>query len=259
MKIASWNVNSVKVRLPHLLAYLEDAQPDVMCLQETKCPAADFPTLEVSGLGYYVETIGQRSYNGVALLSKEPARDLVCGLPGNSEDEQPRYIEASFGGVRVASIYLPNGNPVDTDKFIYKLAWMERLVEYTRALLCHEIPFVLAGDYNICPTDDDVYDPVAFRDDALCRLEARSRFRALVYLGLTDAYRVFHHEPHRYTFWDYQAGRWHRDEGLRIDHLLLSPHAADRIVACDIDKKPRAKDRSSDHTPIWCELAISLA
>ena len=259
MKIASWNVNSVKVRLPHLLAYLEDAQPDVMCLQETKCPAADFPTLEVSGLGYHVETIGQRSYNGVALLSKEPARDLVCGLPGNSEDEQPRYIEASFGGVRVASIYLPNGNPVDTDKFIYKLAWMERLVDHTRDQLRCEIPFVLAGDYNICPTDDDVYDPVAFRDDALCRLEARSRFRTLVYLGLTDAYRVFHHEPHRYTFWDYQAGRWHRDEGLRIDHLLLSPHAADRIVACDIDKKPRAKDRSSDHTPIWCELAISLA
>jgi exodeoxyribonuclease-3 len=133
---------------------------------------------------------------------------------------------------------------------------MERLIGHTRELLRREIPFVLAGDYNICPTDDDVYDPVAFRDDALCRQEARSRFRALLYLGLTDAYRVFHREPHRYTFWDYQAGRWHRDEGLRIDHLLLSPHAADRIAACNIDKKPRAKDRSSDHTPIWCELAV---
>ena len=192
MKIASWNVNSVKARLPHLLAFLEDAQPDVLCLQETKCLAQDFPMLEVKGLGYHVEAIGQRAYNGVALLSKRPAEEIVTGLLGNDEDEQPRFIEASFGEVRVASVYLPNGNPVGTDKFTYKLAWMERLIGHTRELLRREIPFVLAGDYNICPTDDDVYDPVAFRDDALCRLEARSRFRALLYLGLTDAYRVFH-------------------------------------------------------------------
>ncbi|HEY1260450.1 MAG TPA: exodeoxyribonuclease III [Stellaceae bacterium] len=256
MKIATWNVNSVKVRLPLLLAFLQEAQPDVLCLQETKCPAADFPMLEVKGLGYHVETIGQRAYNGVALLSKQPADDLVCGLPGMSGDEQARYLEASFGPVRVASIYLPNGNPVGTDKFTYKLAWMEQLVNRTRELLRREIPFVLGGDYNICPADEDVYDPVAWRDDALCRLEARSRFRALMNLGLTDCYRVFHREPHRYTFWDYQAGRWNRDEGLRIDHLLLSPHAADRAAACDIDKKPRAKERASDHTPIWCELAV---
>jgi exodeoxyribonuclease-3 len=256
MKIASWNLNSVKARLPHLLAFLEDARPDVLCLQETKCLAQDFPALELKGLGYNIEAIGQRSYNGVALVSNRPAERVVTSLLGNDEDEQPRYIEASFGAVRVASVYLPNGNPVGTEKFSYKLAWMERLIEHTRELLRFEIPFVLAGDYNICPTDDDVYDPVAFRDDALCRLEARSRFHALLYLGLTDAYRVFHAEPHRYTFWDYQAGRWHRDEGLRIDHLLLSPHATDRIAACDIDKKPRAKERSSDHTPVWCELAV---
>jgi exodeoxyribonuclease III len=256
VKIASWNLNSVKARLPHLLAFLEDIQPDVLCLQETKCLPQDFPTLEAKSLGYYVETIGQRAYNGVALLSRRPAEELVIGLAGNQEDKQPRYIEASFGEVRVASVYLPNGNPVGTEKFTYKLAWMERLICHSRELLRREIPFVLAGDYNICPSDDDVYDPVAFRDDALCRLEARSRFRALLYLGLTDAYRVFHREPHRYTFWDYQAGRWHRDEGLRIDHLLLSPHAADRIVACNIDKKPRGKERSSDHAPIWCELAV---
>jgi exodeoxyribonuclease III len=255
VKIASWNVNSVKARLPHLIAFLEEAQPDVLCLQETKCLAAEFPMLELKALGYRVEAIGQRSYNGVALLSKRPAEELVCGLPGNADDEQPRYIEAKFGEVCVASVYLPNGNPVDTDKFAYKLGWMERLYDRARDLLRLEIPFVLAGDYNICPTDDDVYDPVGFRDDALCRIEARARFRALLYLGLTDAYRVFHREPHRYTFWDYQAGRWHRDEGLRIDHLLLSPHAADRVAACDIDKKPRAKERASDHTPIWCELA----
>jgi exodeoxyribonuclease-3 len=256
MKIASWNVNSVKARLPHLLAFLADAQPDIVCLQETKCLVADFPTLEISSLGYHVEAIGQRSYNGVALLSKQPPEGLVRGLPGMEADEQARYLEATFGAARVAAIYLPNGNPVGTDKFTYKLAWMEQLVGHARDLLSREIPFVLAGDYNICPADEDVYDPVAFRDDALCRLEARSRFRALMNLGLTDAYRVFHREPHRYTFWDYQARRWNRDEGLRIDHLLLSPHAADRVAACDIDKKPRAKERASDHTPIWCELAI---
>jgi exodeoxyribonuclease III len=256
VKIASWNVNSVKARLPHLLAFLEEAQPDVLCLQETKCLVQDFPMLEVKGLGYHVETIGQRAYNGVALLSKRPAEELVTGLLGDDEDEQPRFIEASFGEVRVASVYLPNGNPVDTDKFTYKLAWMERLIGHAREMLKREIPFVLAGDYNICPSDEDVFDPVAMRDDALCQPESRSRFRALCYLGLTDAYRAFHRESHRYTFWDYQAGRWNRDEGLRIDHLLLSPHAADRVAACDIDKSPRGKDRASDHTPIWCELAV---
>src|SRR5712692_6180657 len=214
-----------------------------------------FPDTRGQGSGLSCRNDRTARLYGVALLSKRPAEDLVRGLPGNEEDEQPRYIEGSFGEVRVASIYLPNGNPVGTDKFTYKLAWMERLVAHTHELLRREIPFVLAGDYNICPTDDDVYDPLAFREDALCRIEARSRFRALVYLGLTDAYRVFHREPHRYTFWDYQAGRWHRDEGLRIDHLLLSPHAADKVAACEIDKKPRAKDRASDHTPIWCELA----
>jgi len=267
MKIASWNVNSVKVRLPHLLDYLKSAQPDVLCLQEIKCPAADFPQLEIAALGYHVEALGQRAYNGVALVSREPARDIVYGLPG-FDDEQARYIEASFsssgggdgGEVRVVSAYFPNGNPVGPDglgdKFTYKLAWMQHLVGHAQALLRREMPFVLAGDYNVCPTDEDVYDPVAWRDDALCRIETRSRFRALVNLGLTDAYRAFHREPHRYTFWDYQAGRWNRDEGLRIDHLLLSPHAADRVAACDIDKSPRGKDRASDHTPIWCELAV---
>jgi exodeoxyribonuclease-3 len=256
VKIASWNVNSVKVRLNHLLAFLAEAQPDVLCLQETKCPAADFPRAEVEGAGYRVEAIGQRAYNGVALLSKQPAEETVRGLPGDSADEQARYIEAAFGGVRVASIYLPNGNPVESDKFPYKLAWMERLCRHAQTLLEREIPFVLAGDYNVCPGDEDVYDPVAWAEDALCRIETRSRFRALLYQGLADAFRLFHPEPHRYTFWDYQAGRWNRDEGLRIDHLLVSPHATDRILACDIDKNPRGKERASDHTPIWCELDL---
>ena len=259
MKIASWNVNSVKVRLPHLLDFLKNAQPDVLCLQEIKCLADDFPRLEVATLGYKVEALGQRAYNGVALLSKEPAREVMYGLPGDNGDDHARYLEATFGPpgaeARIASIYLPNGNPSGTDKFTYKLGWMDRLNAHAANLLRREIPFVFAGDYNICPTDDDVYDPVAFRDDALCRIEARSRFRELLYQGLTDAYRVFHREPHKYTYWDYQAGRWQRDEGLRIDHMLLSPHAADKILGCDIDKSPRGKDRASDHTPIWCELA----
>jgi exodeoxyribonuclease III len=260
VKIASWNVNSVKVRLPHLLEFLKGAQPDVLCLQEIKCPADDFPRLDIQSLGYRVEALGQRAYNGVALVSREPARDIVYGVPG-LDDEQARYIEASFGGgdgseVRVASAYVPNGNPTGTDKFTYKLAWMERLIGHAQDLLHRETAFVIAGDYNVCPGDEDVYDPVGWRDDALCRIETRSRFRALLNLGLYDAYRAFHLEPHRYTFWDYQAGRWNRDEGLRIDHLLLSPQAADRVAACDIDKSPRAKERASDHTPIWCELAV---
>jgi exodeoxyribonuclease-3 len=260
MRIATWNVNSIKQRVDSAVAWLKERAPDIVCLQETKCVDDAFPREPFEALGYNVAVHGQKTFNGVAILSKLPFDEVTPRLPGDHEDDHARFIEAqvSTGGraVRVASIYLPNGNPSGTDKFTYKLGWMDRLNAHAELLLRREMPFVLAGDYNICPTDDDVYDPVAFRDDALCRLEARARFRALLYLGLTDAYRVFHREAHRYTFWDYQAGRWHRDEGLRIDHLLLSPHAADRIAACNIDKKPRAKDRSSDHTPIWCELAV---
>jgi exodeoxyribonuclease-3 len=190
----------------------------------------------------------------VALLSKAPMRDVVAGLPGDPADEQARYLEATIGDLRIASLYLPNGNPVDTDKFAYKLAWMRRLRARAGELLARETPFVLAGDYNICPTDEDVYNPAEFANDALCRPESRSLFRALVNLGLTDAFRVFHGEAHRYSFWDYQQGRWYRDEGLRIDHLLLSPQAADRLLAADIEKSPRGKDKASDHTPVWCEI-----
>ena len=254
MKIATWNVNSVKARLTHLLAWLEEAKPDVLCLQEIKCLDADFPALEIKGLGYHIETLGQRSYNGVAILSKEPARDVVRGLPGDDGDPQARYLEATIGDLRVASIYLPNGNPVGTEKYSYKLAWMRRLEAHARALLETERPCVLAGDYNICPTDDDVYDPTAWREDALCRPESRARFRVLLNMGLVDAFRVHHPEPHRYSFWDYQAGRWMRDEGLRIDHLLLTPQAADRLAATDIDRTPRGRDKASDHTPVWCEI-----
>jgi exodeoxyribonuclease-3 len=253
--LASWNVNSIKARLGNVLEWLKEAQPDVVCLQETKCLESDFPGLELKGLGYDVVAAGQRAYNGVAILSKHRLEDVTAGLPGDGADAQARWIEATVDGVRVVSLYLPNGNPVGTDKFPYKLAWMDRLAARAQALLALERPVVLAGDYNVCPTDDDVYDPVGFRHDALCQPESRARFRTLLYQGWTDAYRVFDAEAHKYTFWDYQQGRWPRDEGLRIDHLLASPHAADRLQRAWIDKTPRGKEKASDHTPILCELA----
>jgi exodeoxyribonuclease-3 len=253
--VASWNVNSIKARLGNVLSWLEEARPDVVCLQETKCLESDFPGLELKSLGYELACVGQRGYNGVAILSRPRLEDVTAGLPGDPDDKQARWIEATVEGVRIVSLYLPNGNPVGSDKFPYKLAWMDRLIARAKALLALERPVVLAGDYNVCPTDDDVYDPIGFRDDALCRPESRARFRTLLNLGWTDAYRVFDPEPHKYTYWDYQQGRWPRDEGLRIDHLICSPHAADRLLRAWIDKSPRGKERASDHTPILCELA----
>jgi exodeoxyribonuclease-3 len=256
VKIATFNVNSVKARLPRLLEWLEDAQPDVALLQETKTVSADFPKLEIDALGYNIETHGQKSYNGVAILSRAPIEDVMCGLPGDRGDEQARYIEATIAGVRLASIYLPNGNPTDSDKFPYKLAWMDRLIAHVRdTLLPTEQPFVLGGDYNVVPSDDDVYDPQGWADDALCRPESRARFRTILNFGVTEAWRALHREIGAYSFWDYQRGRWSRDEGVRIDHLLLSPQAADRLVACEIDRAPRGKEKASDHTPVWCELS----
>lgn len=256
MKIASFNVNSVKARIAQLTAWLEEAQPDVVLLQEIKCTEDGFPAMELSGLGYEAAVFGQKSYNGVAILSRRPIADVLRGLPGDEADEQARYIEATIEGVRVASIYLPNGNPVESDKYPYKLRWMERLADHVRdSVLPREMPAVLGGDYNCCPTDDDVYDPGKWADDALCRLDTRRRFRALLHLGLTDAFAGLHRTAkHQYTYWDYVQARFQKDEGLRIDHLLLSPQAADRLEECEIDKKPRAQEKPSDHTPIWCRL-----
>ncbi len=256
MKIATFNVNSVKARLPRVLEWLEEASPDVALLQEIKTVTEDFPGLEIAALGYQTAIHGQKSYNGVAILSKLPIEDVMIGLPGDDSDEQARYIEATIGGLRIASIYLPNGNPTDSDKFPYKLGWMDRLVAHVRdTLLPTEQPFVLAGDYNIIPADGDVYDPAGWADDALCRPEARARFRTILNMGVTEAWRTLHKEIGAYSFWDYQRGRWSRDEGVRIDHFLLSPQAADRLVACEIDRKPRGKEKASDHTPVWCEIA----
>lgn len=256
MKIATWNVNSIKVRLSAVLDWIREAQPDVLLLQETKITADDFPRFEFEALGYRCHAVGQRAYNGVAIVSRGPIEDVVEALPGDVEDSQARYVEATVGGLRVASIYLPNGNPAPGDKYDYKLAWMDRLLRHAETLLESEHPFVLAGDYNVIPTEADVYHPAGWVDDALFMLDSRRAFRSIVNLGLTDAFRALHPDRTRaYTFWDYQAGRWQNDEGIRIDHILLSPAATDRLIACDIDAGPRGRPKASDHTPVWCEVA----
>lgn len=255
MKIASWNVNSIKARLPNVLAWLKEAAPDVALLQELKTVEDGFPLMEIEELGYNCAIAGQKSYNGVAVLSKFPLEVETKVLPGNDDDEQARYLEAFTNGVRVASIYLPNGNPTPGPKYYYKLAWMRRLIEHARELLEYDEAVVLGGDYNVCPTDADVFDPVGWADDALCLPQSRAHFRELLWLGYTEAFRTLHpNEERAWTFWDYQGGAWQHDNGVRIDHLLLSPLAADRLKACEIDKGPRMQEKASDHTPIWCEL-----
>jgi len=254
MKIASWNVNSVRMRLPNVLAWMEKAQPDVLLLQELKCMNEQFPYAEFKAAGYEAAVHGQKSWNGVAILSKTPVTDIKTGLDGDASDEQSRYIEGSVGGIRVASIYLPNGNPVDTEKFPYKLAWMDRLIAHAKTLLANEVPSVLGGDYNVIPEARDCYDPGIWIGDALFRLESRLKFRTLQNLGFTDAFRVFNQKDHQYTFWDYQAAAFDRNLGIRIDHMMLTPQAADRLQGCYIDAAPRALEKASDHTPIIVEI-----
>ncbi len=257
-KIATWNVNSVKARLGHVLDWLKDEAPDIALLQELKCVEENFPLMEIEDAGYSAAVAGQKTYNGVAILARGSLEDVRIGLPGDEADDQARYVEAvaqlDGGLVRVASIYLPNGNPVDSEKFDYKLAWMDRLKAHAAELLALEEPVVLGGDYNVIPEDGDVWDPDQWRNDALFRIEVRRKFREILNLGYTESYRALHSELGRYSFWDYQGGAWQKDHGLRIDHLLLSPQAADMLLACEIDKKPRGKPKPSDHTPVWCEL-----
>lgn len=255
VKIATWNVNSIKARLPNVLAWLKSAEPDIVMLQELKCQEDGFPRLEIEALGYHSVVVGQKSYNGVALLSKAPIDDPLTRLPGDKTDEQARYVEGTTFGLRVASIYLPNGNPADSEKYPYKLAWMGRLRDHARGLLDSEAPVVLGGDYNVIPMPVDCYDPEAWATDALFKLETRRSFRSILNLGLTEAFRALHPNQRAYSFWDYQAGAWQADNGIRIDHLLLSPQAADRLTACEIDKGPRGEKKASDHTPVICELA----
>lgn len=259
MKIATWNVNSLNSRLDHLIQWLDQAAPDVVLLQELKCVEEKFPFLEIEAAGYKAEMVGQKTYNGVAILSKSPIEVTERRLPGEDEDEQARYIEGIVpcegGDVRVGCIYLPNGNPAPGDKYDYKIRWMRRLYAHAHELLKTEDAFVLGGDYNVIPEPIDVHDPSKWTRDALFLPESRNALRYIVNLGLTDAYRAFNQGGGQFSWWDYRSGSWDRDEGCRIDHLLLSPQAADRLVASGIDKTPRGWQKPSDHTPVWCELS----
>jgi exodeoxyribonuclease-3 len=259
LRIATWNVNSVRQRIGHLCDYLREVAPDALCLQEIKCLDEQFPRMEIEALGYNVETHGQKSFNGVAILSKRPI-EVTRGLPGDDADVQSRYIEAIIptdgGVVRLASVYLPNGNPPDTEKYPYKLAFMQRLIRHAQGLLQYEEPLVLAGDFNVIPEPEDAAYPEQWTRDALFLPRTRETYRTFMALGLTDALRATTDAGGCFTFWDYQAGAWQKNNGIRIDHLLLSPQAADRLVSVEIDKSMRGRDKASDHTPIRIDLAV---
>jgi exodeoxyribonuclease-3 len=257
MKLATFNINGIKARIEALPAWLAAAQPDVVCLQEIKSVDEGFPREIFEAMGYRVETHGQKSFNGVAILSKLPLEDVTRGLPGDAADEQARWIEATVIGrrpIRVCGLYLPNGNPAPGPKYDYKLAWMSRMEARAKVLLAQEEPTVFCGDYNVIPQDADAAKPELWTADALALPQSRAAYRRLLALGLTDAFRARDASPGQYTFWDYQAGAWERNNGIRIDHLLLSPQAADLLRDCQIDKQVRAGDKPSDHVPIWINL-----
>jgi len=259
MRIATWNVNSVNARLETVLKWFREEAPDVACLQEIKCVDEAFPAEAFESLGYNVIVHGQKTYNGVAMLSKFPLDDVRRGLPEGEGDDQARYIEALVLApkpIRIGGLYLPNGNPLGTEKFTYKLAWMERLHRHARALLALEEPLALMGDYNVIPGPDDADKPDGWLGDALFQPESRAAYRALQYLGLTDAYAAADGRPGGYTFWDYQAGAWQKNNGIRIDHVLLSPQAADRMRGVEIHREVRDREKPSDHVPVVVELEL---
>lgn len=260
MRIATWNVNSVKQRIDNLLAWLAERRPDIVCLQETKCIDEAFPRAQLEDLGYNLALHGQKAFNGVAILSKFRFDEVTSRLPGDDGDDHARFIEASVstdhGAMKIASIYLPNGNPVSSDKYSYKIKWMNRLFQYVDERLKLEEEIILCGDYNVIPAPADVYDPSSWLDDALYRPQTREKFHALTHLGLTDAVRATTDAPATYTYWDYQAGAWQRNKGLRIDHILLSPPAADRLLTAGIDKHVRGWEKPSDHVPVYVDLDI---
>jgi exodeoxyribonuclease-3 len=259
MKIASWNVNSIKARLPNVLAWLRQEAPDIACLQEIKCLDENFPALEIEDLGYNIALHGQKTYNGVAILSRLPFDEINRGLEGEEDDHQARYVEACVstagGALRVASIYLPNGNPAPGEKYDYKLAWMKRLARHVKKLLEYEEMLVLAGDYNVIIGDEDAFEPEIWRGDALFRPETARHFAEIVNLGLTNAVKSCHPQGHVYSYWDYKGGAWQKDNGVLIDHLLLSPQAADRLACAGVDRFTRGWEKPSDHAPVWLELA----
>ncbi|MHA6261645.1 exodeoxyribonuclease III [Arenibacterium sp. CAU 1754] len=259
MKIASFNINGIKARSLALPAWLDTAQPDVVVLQEIKSMDDLFPRDIFEERGYNVETHGQKSFNGVAILSKLPLEDVSRGLPGDDDDEQARWIEATVVGkqaVRICGLYLPNGNPAPGPKFDYKLVWMERLKARAEQLLANEEVALMAGDYNVIPQAEDAKRPDAWREDALFRPESRAAFQRIVNLGFTDAFRARTQGPGHYSFWDYQAGAWNRNDGIRIDHFLLTPQCADLLTDCQIDAEIRGHEKPSDHVPIWVELDL---
>jgi exodeoxyribonuclease-3 len=263
MRIATWNVNSIKQRIDNVLAWLKERQPDIVCMQETKCVDEAFPRFEFESLGYNVAVHGQKTFNGVAILSRLPFDEVTPRLPGSDEDDHARFLEAVVsvkgGALRIASIYLPNGNPPTTDKYPYKLKWMDRLIRYAHERMALEEPLVLAGDFNVIPSAADARRPEIWINDALYLPQTRERFRALCHLGLTDAVRAGSDEPGLFTFWDYQAGAWQKNDGIRIDHVLLSPQAADRLEGTQIDRHVRGWEKPSDHVPVVVDLAVEAA
>jgi exodeoxyribonuclease-3 len=258
MRIATWNVNSIKQRLDNLTAWLAERAPDVVCLQETKCTDEAFPREPLEALGYNLVVHGQKTFNGVAILSKFPLDEVTPGLPGDDQDDHARFLEAVVsppgGAFRIACIYLPNGNPPDSEKYSYKISWMDRLTYYAAGRLRLEEPLVLAGDFNVIPTRIDARHPERWTSDALFLPRTRHKFRALCNFGLTDAIRAVSDAPGLYTFWDYQAGSWQKNDGIRIDHLLLSPQAADRLTSVGLDRHVRGWGKPSDHIPVWMDL-----
>ena len=258
MKIATFNINGIKARVNALSDWLDEAQPDVALLQEIKSVDEGFPRELFEDKGYNVETHGQKGFNGVAILSKLPLEDVTRGLPGDDTDEQARWIEATVVGekaVRLCGLYLPNGNPVPGPKYDYKLAWMERLYTRAKELLESEMPAMMAGDYNIIQQAEDAKKIEAWTEDALHRMDSRTAFRRILNLGFTDAFRARNQLPDQYSFWDYQAGAWNRNDGILIDHLLLTPQAADLLTDCKIDYEIRGREKPSDHVPVWVDLA----
>lgn len=259
MKIASFNINGIKARATALCDWLDEAAPDVALLQEIKSVDEGFPSELFEDRGYNVVTHGQKSFNGVAILSKLPLEDVKRGLPGDADDEQARWIEATVVGtqaLRICGLYLPNGNPVPGPKYDYKLAWMDRLYSRAQELIQDQMPALMAGDYNIIPQSEDAARPDAWTEDALFLPQSRDAFHTIVNLGFTDAFRARHHGPGHYSFWDYQAGAWNRNDGIRIDHFLLTPSCADLLKDCQIDHQIRGGEKPSDHVPIWVSLDL---
>ena len=258
MKIVTYNLNGIRARLPRLVEYLQEQKPDLICLQEIKCADESFPIEDMRAAGYDGVWHGQKGFNGVAILAPadRPVTLRRVGLPGDPDDSHSRYIEAELDGVVLGGLYLPNGHPVRTEKFAYKLAWMDRLRAHGAELLAEERPVILAGDWNVIPTDhpDDVFSARAMASDALMQPESRAAFRTILHQGWTDAIRARYPDGAVYTFWDYTAGAWQRDAGFRIDHLLLSPQAADRLLDAGVDKDYRGREKASDHAPTWVAL-----